>query len=668
MLHRAIDQPKQSGRPNPLLAASVRLLIGFVICLASREPGYAQNPPQAVIVFDGSGSMWGRIGERSKFEVARDVMTSVLPNYADRIALGLIVYGHRRKSDCNDIETFAAPATGQFAALENAFERIRPHGKTPIASSLEQAASTLTNGQGGHIVVLTDGIENCRKNLCKATTALKEAAPGLTISVIGLAMRERHVASIRCLADIGGGRLLVANGKESLHTGLTHILSAISSGELRSQIADPARKVALGPPRLQLHALRTPKGPLLEAPITWRVTALNQARETVFEQKTATADVGVSHGRYRIEAQLGQVSATRVINVNTDGERSIHLPLNVAQLNLTNGVDLNPGETLTLTHTPPANSTGLPPVLIRHTGDIARNLYLPPGEYTLRRESDTFAETQKIKLKIGETRDVAFDIALGRLRIASQSPGGQPETADVLYRVYRGQDDNSGTGTGTEVARSAAPAPTFTLPAGAYRIVARSGFASAEQTVHVEPKKTNSIRMNLKAGRLLIRANDATGSNLDAPVRYTITSIDESGHASAHPLATTTRRNPKLTVPAGHYRVAASYGETNLTATSEAIVKAGEDRQVAFVFAPAHAKLSMTDASNGRTVRHVNWEIRRRADDGRLSHVWSGSARNPKIGLAPGRYEITAAHAGKRQSRVVEMLAGVTRNIAFTLP
>jgi len=60
--------------------------------------------PTVLIIFDGSGSMWGQIEGKTKIELAKKAMTGVLKEFPEEVDIGLIAYGHRNKGDCNDIE------------------------------------------------------------------------------------------------------------------------------------------------------------------------------------------------------------------------------------------------------------------------------------------------------------------------------------------------------------------------------------------------------------------------------------------------------------------------------------------------------------------------------------------------------------------------------------
>ena len=95
-----------------------RLSIAFAAALAVAAPAaWAQTTPtaaatgtgagRAMIVLDGSGSMWAPVNGRPRIEVAREALGELLKGWDPKVEVGLMSYGHRRKNDCSDIEVLA---------------------------------------------------------------------------------------------------------------------------------------------------------------------------------------------------------------------------------------------------------------------------------------------------------------------------------------------------------------------------------------------------------------------------------------------------------------------------------------------------------------------------------------------------------------------------------
>lgn len=69
----------------------------FVFCLTLEVPVYAGNSMPGstspiIYIFDASGSMWEKIGDKSKFEIATEVLTNSVNGLADGQNIGFVVY------------------------------------------------------------------------------------------------------------------------------------------------------------------------------------------------------------------------------------------------------------------------------------------------------------------------------------------------------------------------------------------------------------------------------------------------------------------------------------------------------------------------------------------------------------------------------------------------
>ncbi|HHH19892.1 MAG TPA: VWA domain-containing protein, partial [Campylobacterales bacterium] len=83
-----------------------KLLLSFILMFTTiYTTVWAEETPQAVIVFDASGSMWGQVDGVNKITIAKDALNKVVNEWNPDVKLGLTVYGHRKKGDCNDIES-----------------------------------------------------------------------------------------------------------------------------------------------------------------------------------------------------------------------------------------------------------------------------------------------------------------------------------------------------------------------------------------------------------------------------------------------------------------------------------------------------------------------------------------------------------------------------------
>jgi len=108
--------------------------------LAEDNTGQGFN---TLFILDASGSMWGRINGKPKIAIAKEVMTKLAPELPDNSHIGLIAYGHRRKGDCNDVETLVKLGGNHKQTVLNAVKGLNAKGKTPLTKSVNQAMGML---------------------------------------------------------------------------------------------------------------------------------------------------------------------------------------------------------------------------------------------------------------------------------------------------------------------------------------------------------------------------------------------------------------------------------------------------------------------------------------------------------------------------------------------
>jgi Ca-activated chloride channel homolog len=128
-----------------------------------------------LFILDGSRSMRAKMGNKDKMAIVKEVMTKLIKELPDNVQVGLEVYGHRRKDDCNDIEVLSPVGTASKDTLIKQIQAINPKGKTPITKSLELAAEQLEAvEEETTIVLISDGQETCEADPCAALKALED--------------------------------------------------------------------------------------------------------------------------------------------------------------------------------------------------------------------------------------------------------------------------------------------------------------------------------------------------------------------------------------------------------------------------------------------------------------------------------------------------------------
>ena len=224
-----------------------KFLLAFVILWSLFQLPTVQAKDSAIIIFDGSGSMWGQIDGKHKIEIAREVMGTLVEDWNEDIALGLMAYGHREKGNCADIEVLQPVGTPDSKKILNIINKLSPKGKTPISQSLKQAAETLRYAEDpATVILISDGEETCNADPCVVSKELEAKGINFTAHVIGFDVKNNQKAreQLQCIAENTGGQFYEAEDTSGLSEALVKVQKEVEDPRptLCKQYAEEAVK------------------------------------------------------------------------------------------------------------------------------------------------------------------------------------------------------------------------------------------------------------------------------------------------------------------------------------------------------------------------------------------------------------------------------------------
>ena len=201
--------------------------IAFALLLAATATS-AFAGENIMLVLDASGSMWGQIDGKSKVEIARGTVADVLGSWNADNSIGLVAYGHRRKGDCEDIETLIEPGPLDQAAFLATVNNLNAKGMTPLSAAVRHAAGVLKSSeQKATVILVSDGEETCNLDPCAVGAELEKDGIDFTAHVIGFDVSDpKHQAQLRCLAENTGGRYFNARNADELGAAIEGAVSA----------------------------------------------------------------------------------------------------------------------------------------------------------------------------------------------------------------------------------------------------------------------------------------------------------------------------------------------------------------------------------------------------------------------------------------------------------
>ncbi len=522
----------------------------------------AQTGARAMFIVDASASMSQPLGSMTKLEAVRDAVSTVETMWDPTIEVGLMVFGHRRRVDCTDIETLISPVslvTGA-APLSQALKGINPQGLTPISEAVMQAAVTLgyTNRPAA-IVLICDGIDTCGGNPREAVLELLRKAADLRIHLVAVEMRADEIEVLKPLATETRGRIYPVTTRDELIEALCEI--AIEPfGFAQNQAAVDQPKSAPATPSSGSGAAGVLELNTMSAIDGWPLTAVyfirrkNDFADELSVKPGAGPRFYLEPGKYTVEAKWGPAKAQSEIEV-ASGETVKHtFVLAAGTLKLTAKLSEDSSTVRAVFHiyqTPEREGDRMNLLTTSRTG----NVQLPAGEYLIEAEwGGVPAELERVEVFADEIVEKTIFIPAGVLKIeARMAPDG--EIIRPSYSIV--PQKREGESPSQSVASGAMSPAGFRLPAGQYTVTAEWGNVTATMDVEVRAGQITEKKLNMNAGIIQLKTTSAL--NRGQRVTFSIEEQDATGSdTQRRVVARGSQREFRL--PAGKYVVVASSG------------------------------------------------------------------------------------------------------------
>jgi len=205
------------------------ILLGIFLCIPVYANQYGVYSPETfrlkseegeriLFILDFSNSMNESLHGESKIDMMLDTMRQIIPRMGAHTSVGLRVYGHKMGftpfDACRASSTLVPIARDNGQNISNALYSVKPKGMTPITFSLKEAVKKDFIGFSGkkHIILLTDGGENCDESPCTWVMELMKVRKDVLIDVIAFNVHdEDDLAQLECTSLVTGGKFHTAN-------------------------------------------------------------------------------------------------------------------------------------------------------------------------------------------------------------------------------------------------------------------------------------------------------------------------------------------------------------------------------------------------------------------------------------------------------------------------
>ena len=195
------------------------------------EYKYNSDGDKLLFVLDFSNSMGEYLEHKSKTNQVKEMMEYILPQISKDTKVGLRVYGHTCNliayQACRSSQLIVPLGENHSDLIRGELSRLRPRGMTPITYSLKQAVKKDLDGFDGtkHIILLTDGGENCDESPCDYAIELIKSRRDIKIDVIAFDVPDSDdLAQLKCTADVTGGNFVQADTRAQLFRSMENFI------------------------------------------------------------------------------------------------------------------------------------------------------------------------------------------------------------------------------------------------------------------------------------------------------------------------------------------------------------------------------------------------------------------------------------------------------------
>lgn len=187
------------------------------------EYSYNDSGNKLLFVVDFSNSMSEYLEHRTKVNSVKEMMKKILPQISPKTKVGIRVYGHTcgifAFNACRSSELLVPLGLNNSVKINSAISKLRPRGMTPITYSLKESVNKDLDSENGvkHIILLTDGGENCDESPCDYAIELMKKRRDIKIDVIAFNVKDSaDLDQLKCVADVTSAKFVQANTNAEL--------------------------------------------------------------------------------------------------------------------------------------------------------------------------------------------------------------------------------------------------------------------------------------------------------------------------------------------------------------------------------------------------------------------------------------------------------------------
>ena len=196
-----------------------KIIFTLLVLLFSSQISLANE--ETLILFDSSVSMGENINSYPKYMVAVNEAKNVLEKLPPASFVGLRIIGIIPDEDalsylispellCKATKLTVPIASNNSENIKNSLNSLMPLGTTPLVYSLDKAVKYdfSPNASIKHIILITDGIDECNGNICEYAKELQRYSKNVKIDIIAIGVDNQELNHLNCLSSSTSGKVI----------------------------------------------------------------------------------------------------------------------------------------------------------------------------------------------------------------------------------------------------------------------------------------------------------------------------------------------------------------------------------------------------------------------------------------------------------------------------
>lgn len=203
---------------------------------------------ETLFVVDFSASMNEKMGYTPKIYLTIDAIQEILDKSGNEMKIGLRIFGNNdleikdfspeglrsiKDKVCTASKLILPIARFNTRNISDSLSFRSPKGVTPIGYSLRQAVQNdfSIGSHLKHIILVTDGEENCGDDPCAYIKHLSETRKDIKVDVIGISLNDNALLQSKCIATYSNGNVYNINSPEDFKIKMKMALDSIHQNE-----------------------------------------------------------------------------------------------------------------------------------------------------------------------------------------------------------------------------------------------------------------------------------------------------------------------------------------------------------------------------------------------------------------------------------------------------